>query len=89
MTPSAETTALDRVLEPVTNILTRDVAQGIVNMRADPHLQARLDELASKSSEGRLTDEERHEYEDYVDAIDFIGILQAKARSVLARPTPE
>jgi hypothetical protein len=85
-TPSA---ALERVLEPVTEILTPEVARRIVDLRADPELQARLDDLAAKSTAGQLTEEERREYEDYVDAIDFIGIFQAKARAVLARTSPE
>lgn len=88
MSTFTESAALDRVLEPVTEILTREVAQGIADMRTDPQLQARLDELASKANEGKLSEEERQEYRDYVDAIDFIGIFQAKARAVLARTTP-
>ena len=48
-------------------------------------MQARIDELADRCSEGVLTDNERAEYEAYVDAIDVISILQAQARSVLAR----
>ena len=86
MSTLTETAALDRVLEPVTDILTPEVAQGIADMHADPQLQARLDELATKSIEGQLTEAERQEYQDYVDAIDFIGIFQAKARAVLSRP---
>ena len=87
MIAPVETAALDRMLEPVTNILTRDVAQGLAEMRADPQLQARIDELASKANEGQLTEAEQREYHDYVEAIDFIGVLQAKARAVLARTT--
>ena len=82
-----ETAALDRMLEPVKDILTHDVARGLAEMRADPQLQARIDELASKANAGRLTEAEQREYRDYVEAIDFIGILQAKARAVLARTT--
>jgi hypothetical protein len=88
MSTTTENAALDRVLEPVIAILTPEVAQGIADMRADPQLQVRLDELASKANNGQLTDAERQEYEDYVDAIDFIGIFQAKARAVLGRTTP-
>ncbi len=73
------------MLEPVAEILTPEVARGIVEMRADPQLQSRLDELASKATEGQLTEAEREEYEDYIDVIDFIGIFQAKARAMLAR----
>ncbi len=85
MSTSIELVALDRMLDPLAEILSPEVARGIVGMRADPYLQARVDELASKANEGQLTEEERHEYEDYVDAIDFIGIFQAKALTVLER----
>ena len=50
-----ETAALDRMLEPVKDILTPDVARGLAEMRADPQLQTRIDELASKANAGRLT----------------------------------
>jgi len=87
MIAPTDTTALDRMLEPVADILTPAVAQGIADMRADPQLQARIDELAAKANEGELTEAEQREYHDYVEAIDFIGVLQAKARAVLARTT--
>ena len=59
-------------------------------MRATPEVQARIDELADKCTEGgHLTAEERAEYEAYMFyAIDVISILQAEARSVLARQSP-
>ena len=60
-------------------------AQELAAMRATPEVQARIDELADKCTEGELTPEERAEYDAYVDAIDVISLLQAKARSVLAR----
>lgn len=88
MDTSPETAVLDRVLDPVAELLTPAVAFGIAKMQADPQLQARLDELAAKSNAGRLTEDERREYRDYIDAIDFIGILQSKARQVLARTEP-
>ena len=44
-----------------------------------------MDELAEKSTEGKLSPEERAEYEAYIDAIDVISLLQAKARDVLLR----
>jgi len=76
-------TPLARLLEPVSRCLTPEVARRIVNLRADPVMQERLDELADKSTEGILTEEEREEYETYVHAIDFIAILQAQSRSLL------
>jgi hypothetical protein len=75
---------LDRIVDPVGRILTPKVARALVDLRADPEVQARIDELADKCNEGQLTPEEQAEYEAYVFAIDFIAILQAKARALLA-----
>jgi hypothetical protein len=86
MATSPETVdLLDRLLDPVGRCLTAEVARNIVDLRADPVAQARIDELADKSTEGQLSGEERAEYEAYVRAIDFIAILQAKARAMLTR----
>jgi uncharacterized protein YnzC (UPF0291/DUF896 family) len=74
---------LNELIEPVGQCFTPEVARRIVNLRASPQVQSRLDELAEKSTEGTLTDEERQLYSDYVRAINFIGVLQAKARQVL------
>ena len=76
----AAESVLERLLEPLTDCFTPEVARRIANLRADPETQQRLDELAAKANEGDLTDDERDEYRAYVDAIDVIGILQAKAR---------
>jgi hypothetical protein len=56
-----------------------------VAWRADAETQRRLDELGDRSNEGALTAAERDECETYVQAIEFVAILQAKARGVLAR----
>ena len=79
------TTVLDRFLRPFTECLTPEVAQRIVNLRLDAQSQARLDELATKANEGQLTDDERHEYEEFVEGIDLMGILKAQARTVLTQ----
>lgn len=74
---------LARLLDPLGRCLTPEVATALVNLRADPALQNRIDELADKCTEGELSEEERSEYELYVHAIDFIAVLQAQARSLL------
>lgn len=83
--PQTTTNVLSQLLEPVGLMMPVDFARQLSAMRATPEVQARIDELADKSNEGQLTDPERAEYLAYVDAIDVISILQAKARSVLAR----
>ena len=78
---------LDRLLEPVTRCLTPESARALVELRADADAQTRIAELAEKCNEGRLTAEERREYETYVHVGNLIAILQAKAR-VLLRQKP-
>jgi hypothetical protein len=77
--------ALDRILEPLSRALTPETAQKLSQLRIDRKTQARIDRLARKCNEGKLTDAERSEYETYVSAIDFVAILQAKARARLPR----
>jgi len=74
---------LDRLLDPLGRILTPERAKKLVKLRFDAKAQARIDQLARKCNEGELSDDERREYETYVHAIDFIAILQAKARALL------
>ena len=80
-----ERPVLDRVIDPLSRILTPEVAQRLVRFRFDQKAQAQIDKLARKCNEGRLSEAERNEYEAYVYAIDFISILQAKARAFLKR----
>jgi hypothetical protein len=74
---------LDRLLEPVVHTLTPEVARALIRLRADPELQAHMDELAEKCNEGLLSPEEREEYETSVRFGNFIALLQAKARALL------
>jgi hypothetical protein len=80
-----ESAVLDKMLEPVARCFTPAVAKEIAELRADPPTQARIDQLAVKCNEGELTEAEKREYGAYVEAIDLIGILQAKARTLLKR----
>ena len=77
------TYVLDRVLDPVARCLNTESAKHLVALRADPQAQDRIEQLANLSTEGRLSSEERAEYDAYVAAATFIAILQSKARSLL------
>jgi hypothetical protein len=76
------------MLEPVARCFTPAVAKQIAELRADPVIQARIDELTAKCNEGQLTETEKREYQAYVEAIDLVGILQAKARAIPASLPP-
>jgi hypothetical protein len=77
-------TVLDRLMEPVGRSITPELAREIVTLRADPALQDQIDDLAEKCNEGLLSADERAEYERIIGAIHLVGILQKKARHVLA-----
>ena len=76
---------LDRLLDPLTDALTPESASALLNLRADPEVQARIEELRRKANEGMLTLAEDAEYKDFVEAVDIVSIMQAKARRFLAR----
>ncbi len=75
----------DRLLDPITDCLTPEVARRIADLRADPATQSTLETLAAKANAGSLSEDERDDYLGYVEAVDLISILQAKARAVLKR----
>ena len=88
MSSANTTSVLDRILDPVTDCFTPEVAQRIIGLRIDPALQSRMSDLADKANEGMLSSEEKREYEEYVEAVDILGILKAKARLTLRRHAP-
>ncbi len=77
-------TPLDRLLDRVTDCFTPDVAKRLVELRPDPDTQARINDLAAKANDGQLSASEEREYSEFVEAIDLVSILQAKARRILA-----
>ncbi len=79
------TSTLDRLLDPIANCLTPDVAERIANLRTDEITKARLEDLRAKANEGLLSEKERAEYEEIVEGLDMFAILRAKARAVLSK----
>lgn len=84
MIAALDNAAFDRGIDPILGILTPEQAERIVGWQADDELVERVEDLAGKANEGDLTAEERAEYEGYIRANDFVAVLQAKARRLLA-----
>jgi hypothetical protein len=82
MTTTIETAAFERGVRPLAEMVFPDKAESVLNFRPAPELQARIEELAGKSTEGQLSAAEREEYEGYVRANKFIAILTRLAREV-------
>ena len=78
---------LDHLLDPLTNAFTPEVASAFLRLRADPELEAHIEVLRRKANEGSLTAAEEVEYKDFVETVDLISIVQAKARRFLAKQT--
>lgn len=83
MNDLVDTAVLERMLDPITQAFTPEVAQRLVGLRADAQTQALVDQLGDKANDGTLTEVERHRYESYVRASTLVSILQAKARKLL------
>jgi hypothetical protein len=83
MQATPETTAFERGVRPVMQIVLPEKAEEVVEFRADPELQARIEELAAKSTEGQLSETESAEYAGYVRANKFVAVLQRQARQLI------
>jgi hypothetical protein len=80
---------LNRLLASLGECLTPESARRLLTLRADPTLQARVDDLADRHSQGLLTAKEETEYDTYVSYSTFIAILKSKARQLLANSSGE
>ena len=63
-------------------IVLPEKAEAVLSFRAAPELQARIEELAGKSTEGQLTESEKAEYAGYVRANKFVAVLQRQAQQL-------
>lgn len=84
MNSHSNSAVLDQLFEPVSQCVTPEVARRIAALRASPDIQRRLVEFAEKSSEGTLSAEERTDYAAWVRTINFLSVLQAKTRKIVA-----
>lgn len=83
------TPVLEQLIAPLSECLTPESARRLLAWKADPKLLARVDNLASRHSQGSLTADEVDEYSRYVSYGTFIAILKSKARQHLANSTGE
>ena len=77
-------TVFDHLFEPLAG-LEPLAAQAIVDLRLDPELQSRLDQLAQLANRGELSEEDRELYEQYVEGLDVLAVIKSKARAALRK----
>ena len=78
-------TSLAKLYDALGNCLTPESAKRIVALKADKQIQARINYLADRCTEGLLTPEEDDEYGSIVRLGTMISILQSKSRQLLAK----
>ncbi len=74
---------LEQILDPLTDCLTLQAALKIVGFEVDSETQERVNELAAKAQAGSLSEAEKADYHDFVEAFDLVAILKSKARMLL------
>lgn len=82
MATTSESLAFDRGVRPMLEIVLLEKADAVIGFQVDSDLQARIEELARKSTEDELTEDERAEYAGYVRANKFVAVLKRQAQQI-------
>jgi hypothetical protein len=85
-----ETAPVRTVFDVITDFLaTNPTPQQIIAYYMPDDLQARLDELLDKNSEGEITPSEREELERFLNANQMFSLLKTKTKLKLKRASHE
>jgi hypothetical protein len=84
LSPHSPAAIWERVLLPAKEDLSRDQARYFLRLRFPPRDVRRMATLSSKAKAGTLSPEEDTELENYIHVGRLLGILQSRARQVLA-----
>jgi len=68
MPVTPEAISFERGVRPVLQLVLPDKLEAILRFQPAAELQARIEDLASKSTEGELSEAEKAEYKGYVRA---------------------
>lgn len=81
--PNNESSILDRVVGSDRPNFSSEVAEAILSLKFDKSDRRRMEALAQKAREGKLTGDEGAELEAYARVRSLLGILKSKARRSL------
>src|SRR5437879_12507 len=87
ITEASDTAIWGRLLDPSRVHLTPQAAEGILSIRFSDSDRSRVNELASKSNDGTLTESERAECESYVRVQYALSLVHLRARRALKQAT--
>jgi hypothetical protein len=71
---------LRRLIDSESGELPAAAAEAVLHIRFTDADQARLQELASKSNDGTLSQQDAEEYDGYIAAADLLSLWKSKAR---------
>jgi len=77
-------TAFQRGVTPLLQLLLPGREDAILDVEIDQALRMRIEELASRNTEGTLSREESEEYVGYVRANKFVPVLRREAKKFKA-----
>jgi hypothetical protein len=81
--PTSEMAILRRVVDSDQQVLSAEAARAILRLRFSASDKARMNRLAAKNRQGKLTSEEEVALGNYIRVGQTLGILQSKARRSL------
>lgn len=82
-TETSEMAILRRIVDPEQPFLSAEAAQAILRLDFNAADRARMNALAAKNREGKLTASDEQELHNYIRVGQTLGILQSKARRSL------
>jgi hypothetical protein len=74
------------VISPKRADLPRDVARSILAWKFSPKAVAKMNKLATRNIQGKITEAEREELERFLRVGSLVNLAQAKARQSLREP---
>ena len=82
-TETSEMAILRRIVDPEQPFLSTEAAKAILRLDFSTTDRARMNALAAKNREGKLTTSDEQELDNYIRVGQTLGILQSKARRSL------
>jgi hypothetical protein len=76
---------LSRVLQLDGDVLSPEKAQLVLSLKFSATDHDRMEMLGDLANEGTLSEDERSDYEAYIQVADLLAILQARARLAFKR----
>jgi hypothetical protein len=84
-TPNTEASILARVIQSDERELSPEIARYLISIKLPPTDEARVNELSAKARAGSLSESESSELDSYLHIGSLLGVMQSRARRVLAQ----